>query len=221
MNNKTAKGIIIGVLGGLGIIFIIVSAICLALNFKIKNEWVPVQAVITEVDHYEKDACIQYEYLGKTYDTRLNSYSSGMDEGDVIDVYVNPKNGKAESASVPFLIGCIFGAIGVISTIAGIIITCKTIRESRKYKDLMANGITVYAEIAGMNVDYRYAINDHHPWIITAKYTDEYTGESHEFKSTQVWKNPTLQYKVGDTIRVKVRSGNYSEYVFDLTGLGE
>ncbi len=221
MSNKKTSFMVMGILGFIGVCFVAVAAMALWSRYKISDGWVPVQAVISEVDHEEEDAIVVYEFMGESYHRRLNYYSSGMDAGDQVTVYVDPETKLMVADEVTTIIVAVFGIIGVALILTTVIIGYTTAKKERKYQELMANGITVYPEITSIEENQHIYVNGVCPWVITAELVDDFTGERHEFESVNIWKDPNALYRVGNTIRVKVESGNYDNYVFDLTGLQE
>ncbi len=227
MSSNRTLNIMMGIFGVVGLVFLIVSGLTIVHHNKVLTTWDSTPAVITDMEHtrdFDGDShttvYVDYEYKGQSFrEMELGYYVSTMHIGDELTIYIDPVKGTIAGKNEFLIMGGVFGVIGLVFFLISLIMFIRQILSKHKYEDLMTNGMTIYAEIVSMNMDYRFAVNDRHPWVIICKYTDEITGEFHEFHSQHIWENPTARYNVGDTIRVKVRPGNYKDYVVDLTGL--
>lgn len=102
------------------------------------KEWEATEAFIQDItkNTYRRngkrrtdyDVYIAYAYGGREYEGELNYYSSSMDIGDKITIYVNPENPNEQTGGNAFtfiLIGVIFG---ITFPLVGIYVIIATIK---------------------------------------------------------------------------------------------
>lgn len=120
---------------------ILVSALMLFIAKSEANkmkEWEATEAFIQDItkNTYRRngkrktdyDVYIAYAYGGSEYEDELNYYSSSMDIGDKITIYVNPENPNEQTDGNSFtflLIGTIFG---ITFPLVGIYVIIATIK---------------------------------------------------------------------------------------------
>lgn len=122
---------IIGVIFFLfGAAFLIVPIVSVVSWEDFKNDAVPVSATISDIRTHTSrssssgkrrtyhDVYVEYEYEGESYYEELDHYNSGMREGDVLDILIDPDD-PSKNRSEPYLfsgimaiVGLIFGGIG-------------------------------------------------------------------------------------------------------------
>jgi len=113
--------------------------------------------------------------------------------------------------SIPGFIGP--ASIGFIFLIIGIVMTICTGSKQKKADRIMSEGMLIGAEITDIQRNMLIQINHNHPWIVTMKYVDEYTGEEREFVSKNI---PFKVYKeIGDNAQIYVMRDGSGDYFID------
>lgn len=100
-----------------GLLTLLFSVYCFWSYNQVKDELVPVTAVIERIDVYrrnddlEHEVYVSYTYDGTEYDNiHLNYYSSGMDEGDRLSLEIHPDD-PAEPVNNNGLLVLIIGTV--------------------------------------------------------------------------------------------------------------
>lgn len=195
-----------------GVAFLIVPAISIAEWTEFKKDAVPVSATITDISTHTTrrtgshkrrtthDVYVEYEYEGKTYSEELDYYTSGMREGDNVDILIDPDN-PSKNRSEPYLFagimaifGLIFGGIG-----AGFLIY--QLKKSRYINRLIDEDKFIYAEYSNEqqanvtvnNVRYNQAV-----FVYEDGFGRELTFTSEPYKPS------SRPYAPGDTKKVYV-----------------
>lgn len=108
----------------LGIIFIVVTVVVSTAGKKSIENYLPVEATIKEIRYVGDNhkPYVEYEVDGQTYHSELNFYSSSMYEGQKIEILYNPEMPSQTASEDAFkIIGFVFGLIGGIFLVAGLI----------------------------------------------------------------------------------------------------
>lgn len=107
-----------------GLVFIVVAVVVSSSGKKSIENYLPVEATIKEIRYVDDNhkPYVEYEVDGETYHSELNFYSSSMYEGQRIEVLYNPENPSQTASEDAFkIIGFVFGLIGGIFLVAGLI----------------------------------------------------------------------------------------------------
>lgn len=118
---------------GIGLIVLAV----LAFNESKKREQrctEEILAIISRIDSYsirrngrrrtEHDVYIEYTYADKMYETELKHYTSTMDEGDTVKIYVNPSNPEEIYHKSSSIAACIILIIlGIVFFVSGFFVS--------------------------------------------------------------------------------------------------
>ena len=112
------------------------------------------------------------------------------------------------------LFTCIFGGVGSIFFIIGIICLRLALKKRSRIKRLLSDGKYVMAEIAGVSRSYNVKIWGYHPYVVTCQYQD-ISGDVHMFKSRYLRFNPEPLLK-DQMVRVYVDSEDYNYYYVDI-----
>ena len=156
--------------------------------------------------------------MSEEYVARIGYYSSTMDEGDPIQLYVQAdKPGKPKSVMGLNLTGIILIFMGVIFSLCGGSILFADALKKNKGKKLLANGRKIYAEVTGGRVCYNYTVNGRHPYKLECKYEDVFSGEVFLYSSGYIWEAPDIY--IGSQVAVYVNPNNMAEYYVDLDSL--
>ena len=168
-------------------------------------------------DDTDYDVFVSYNFEGEDYsNVRLNAYSSSMYEGEEITLLLNPDNPReVQAENVGIILTAVFGGIGVLIFLIGLILLIISSIRSRRNKNLMETGQHVYGEIESLDRDTTVTINGRHPYRIYCKYQDPQTGYIYKFKSKILDFNPNDSYKIGDQIGIYLEPGNFKHYYVD------
>ena len=220
----TITNIIFALIGG---VFFAIGAylVISTLTFKINAE--EVMALITDMIPYEDsdgdtsyEVEVEYEYEGFTFSAVLDTYSSGMREGEWISILVN-KDDPMEivEPGTNLVIGIVFMALGGIAILVGGVSFIKEQKHKKKLDDLRKNGKRLQARIDQITLNENIAINEEHPYIIWCSYVDEFSGARFEYKSENIWNDVYEVCDVGSVIDVLVKPDDYLDYVVDVDSL--
>ncbi len=213
-------GIIYSILG----IIILIIGIIQFNNFK--KEEATFEHVMAEISRIERtgsgddvdhDVYLNYEFKGKEYtDVHVNFYSTGMYEGDEIEVFINPDDSKdiiygdgAYFAYIAMIMGLIFAAVGIPILIIPAIL-------NKKNEKLVETGKKVYGVIEEIVFNTSVTVNGRNPYVVYCKYEDPTSGMIYKFKSKNLYFNPHDSYKVGDNIGIYLNPENYKKYYVEV-----
>ncbi|MDY3792131.1 MAG: DUF3592 domain-containing protein [Oscillospiraceae bacterium] len=201
-----------------GVVFLIVPIVSVAGWEDFKKDAVPVTATISDIRTHTSrssngkrrtyhDVYVEYEYEGESYYEELDHYSSGMREGDEVEMLIDPNN-PSKNRSEPYLFSGIMAAIGLIFGGIGAGFLIHEIKRSGYINGLIAEDKFIYAnytheETANVmvnNVRYNCSV---------FVYNDG-SGRQMAFKSEPHHPN-TLPYVQGDSIKVYVDMENAPE----------
>lgn len=227
---KKSKISVAGIFGGvfllIGIVFILICLISTIAYNKFKESAEKCNAVITNIESYydsnsettEYDVYVRYEVDDVVYDKELNYYESGMVEGDIITIYYNvddPNDIMADGDATLFLI---FGIIGAIFAIIGVVCLIVVIRGKKIKKRIIAMNCIIQAQIGGIEPNYSVSVNGKHPFLLTASAISPYDGKIYTFRSESFWSDLTLvlQHYNITQVPVYVNPNNYNEYYVDI-----
>ncbi len=147
----------------IGIIFLILSAVFLEVNKSHAENYIPTEAVISEIriSSDSSDAYATYVVDGKKLKAKLDVYSSDMYEGKEIEIYYNPENhsdityleGMRIFTTVFSIIGAVLTVIGLIPLIIGIVIVVKCNKKAKTQ-------VSMAEEIKATDYSDRYQNDD-------------------------------------------------------------
>lgn len=151
-------------------VLLLAGAIALGIFFAAdNNSRVPVQATITEIfGHYDSDGDRSYDVYadftlnGKEYEhIKLNYWDSGMEEGDVVTVYVDADD--PESMGVPkvvqIIIPCALVFFGAAFTLIGALSIAKENKKYRGERAAKAAGTPIECIVTSVMPDTSYTVN--------------------------------------------------------------
>lgn len=147
----------------IGIIFLILSAVFLEVNKSHAEDYIPTEAVISEIRNSSdsSDAYATYVVDGKKLKAKLDVYSSDMYEGKEIEIYYDPDNpydvtyleGMRIFTTVFSIIGAVLTVIGLIPLIIGIVIVVKCNKKAKAQ-------VSMTDEMKPADYSDRYTNND-------------------------------------------------------------
>lgn len=121
---------------------------------------------------------------------------------------------KDEEAAVFFPI---FGSLGLIFLIIGLVLVIMKIRKKLRCSRLLRSGNYIMAEILGATVNYNVMINGRCPYVVECQYRDM-LGNIHIFKSRYLYFNPETLFQ-DRMVKVYVEGDNYKHYYVDIDGV--
>ena len=89
------------------------------------------------------------------------------------------------------------------------------LRKERRVEWLQLNGRAVEADLTGVRFNTDLIINGKSPWQVTARWRDQESGNVWQFKSENLWQDPS-QHLLSKTVSVVVDPANPAHYWMDL-----
>lgn len=130
-----------------------------------------------------------------------------------VPVYYEP--GTVGMGSLMFLL--IFGGLGLIFVIVGVILLALSIARHKTIKGLLDNGQYVTARVIDVVQNRSVRVNGRYPYNIICQYDDNFSGQPHVFQSDNILHHP------GDIIdfnvKVYVDRSNWDLYYVDENSL--
>lgn len=191
-----------------------------------KNSAETVLAEITYIDpksaysdsSTHTDVLVSYTVDGQKYETELNYYTTGMQVGDTIEIYVNPDNPSKIKADV--IIGdVIFMIVGSIFAVIGGCFLAVNAAKAAQRKRLISDGEQLPAVITNIYMNNNVRINGRHPYRAECEYTDPFSGERYLFASDNIMDN--ISGIVGSTVTVYADRDDRRKYYVDIGELTE
>lgn len=205
-----------------GSIFVIIGGFLVIKTMAFKMNAEEVMALITDIDSYDEEVAVQYEFEGYMFNITLDTYSSSMREGKWIPIYVNkdePMEVVEPGTNLGLGIG--FVGMGLIAVLVSVIPVLNGRKAEKKLEKLRTSGVRLRATIDEITLNEHIAVNGQHPYIIWCSYVDEFSGARFEFKSKNIWEDVESLCDVGGYIDVWVKADDYLEYVVDVESLVE
>lgn len=208
-----------------GIVMLAVGIIILGSNRRFRERAEEVTAIISEISSYRgskgkmrHDVFVSYTYNGRRYeDVSLNFYSSNMYEGKEIRLLCDPENpGHVESSGGMLFLTCMFTGMGILFTIIGAVPIILAVKGSARKKRLLQSGRKIWATVEDIAQNTSYRVNGRHPYVVYCTYRDEGLDTVYRFKSDNIWTNPHLAMRIGDTVPVYVDGKNFQFYHVDV-----
>jgi len=153
------------------------------------------------------------EFVSRTFST-----APSHDRGERVTVLYDPARPREATMTGWFELwggAAIVGGIGAAFLAFGVLFMVLDRGGRRKLRE---TGVPVTATITGVEQNTLLEVNGRHPWRITARWRDPATGTEHEFRSANLWQDPSPHLD-GDAIRVYVERGNPRRYYMDVSFL--
>lgn len=151
--------------------------------------------------------------------TSSNPPSFHVDE-KVEVLYLRDRPRQAEiNAFLPMWFGVLMlGGLGSLffSIAAGMVIVPLLAR--RRGERLKRQGVPVFADFQGVELNTSFSVNDRHPYRVCAHWQDPATSNLHIFRSANLWFDPSGHIKV-KKIKVFIDRKNPRKYHVDLSFL--
>lgn len=212
------------IFGGIGLIFLIVGSCIFIKGAVNKNSGEEITAVVTSIDRYrdsngniDHNVYVDYEYDGVEYtDMPLNYYSSSMRKGKKIGITVDPDEPTDILATdINFLLGGIFGGIGLIFAAIGGAFLLRTHKRKSLAKRLIEGGYYVDAQIDSVDTS-NLRVNGRPTYVIRCSYLDPNDSKLYSFSSESLAFDPTPLIN-SETLRVYVDKNDFSNNYVDIS----
>lgn len=118
-----------------------------------------------------------------------------------------------ELSTPVLLFGGIFGGLGLIFFILGLILVVAGIKRKNLSKKLLDTGKHIVAKVSDVELDLAVRVNRRHPFVIICEYEDIYSGKIHVFRSNDIMGNPGDI--IGESINVYVDNDDWNKYYVD------
>lgn len=202
---KHLKALVGGVFLFVGVAFFVVGVGLYVTFNRFSETALPTQAVITEIRatgttgsgrrrSTTYSVYVRYEVDGKRYSERLPEYSSGMEEGQQLEILYNPEAPAEIHTRSGGLFTLIFVGIGALFACIGGVLTYLVLKKRRRVRRLLAEGRTVTADVLEIYRDTSMVVKSgsrrKNPWRIRCVWTNPADGLQQEFESDAIWNNP-------------------------------
>lgn len=222
--NANSVLMLIGVIFSvIGTAFLVVGIAALIFHNSFIDNAVQTNAEITRIEsdsyrrngktHTDYDVWVEYEADGEIYEEELGYYSSGMDEGDIIDVYYDPDN-PSDVSSGSKILELIFTLIGGIFAVLGVILIIINILFGNRRKKLMQTGDRLTGTIIDVVMNNSVRINGRHPYKAECEVINPFDGERYLYSSENVTVN--ISELVGREVTVYVDRNDKKKYYVDI-----
>lgn len=119
-----------------------------------------------------------------------------------------------EKGESDVLFQILFGGLGFVFLIAGLIFLFLEIRKRQRNNRLLRSGNYILAEISEIVWCTNIRVNSRHPYVAMCRYQDM-EGNVHLFRSRYLYFDPEPLLK-DRTVRVYVENGNFRHYYVDI-----
>lgn len=215
----TQRFVFKNVFRSVGIIFLIVGIVFLAVTFglvysssKFYANAVPAEGQIERIS--SREIYVSYEADGEEMISPLGFYANTMRVGDPITVYYaadNPAKIRTKGSQLLYLI---FGIVGAVMLGTGAALVIYSARKKAQGKLLRETGIRLDGEIIGVAVDSRISSNYQHPYVLQCQCRTP-DGQVRLFQSEPIWYNPT-NLLTTNHVPIYVDRTNFQKYYVDL-----
>ncbi len=224
-NNKVEK-LIFAIFLAFGIVFFTIGiSLALVLGNENKNDYVGVMASIDEIEKWGDNhhVYVSYFYEGEEYShVKYNRWNSGMREGQIIGVMINPNNPtKFYTGNFGTIFGLSFGGFGLVFGLIGAIPLIIIHKKRKAEEKLRSTGISYWGTIVNVWQNRSVSYNGRHPYKLDVKYEDESIITTNRFfTSKNVWFQDNPDSYIGKQIRIFVDPNNMDKYLVDIESVG-
>ena len=154
---------------------------------------------------------VGYELNGERYTYTPSIRSTGFRLGQSYPLWVDPaRSGQVFDPAALNLISLIFGAIGGVFLIVGIICLVIRRRSLHRYDALLTYGRSVTGIVTGTEVQTNVTLNRRHPVVLLVSCCHPLTGQQVQVRSESVFRN---ELRPGDPITVLFDPNDPDNYV--------
>lgn len=227
MKNKySIVTLIFSIFAMIGLIFTVAAILVGTLMMKKQNKMVLHEAVINEItttrhnDETSHKVYVDYLFDDEFYQHKsLGYYSTGMREGQYIDIYIDPLNpNDIMGKGVVTVLVIVFGILGGSFLVIGCIGIAIPIIKNRENARLFRTGKRIYGEVESLEMNRNVSVNNRHPMRAVVVVKDDYTGETKYYKGEDMWEAEYQNVHAGDSAVIYVDPKNEKKYFVDLTG---
>jgi len=223
--NKIEK-VIMTVFILIGLIFIISGVLIFKASENFKKNGIETTAVITDIVRYNDESSVYIKYIvnDKEYNQKLNYYTSNMHIGQTLKIYYDSDNpNRIQSTGGTVVLVAVFGGIGGVFFLIGIIVLGVNVRRKKLNKRLVENGRKIYADLYEIVINGSYRVNRRHPYNITCKWQDKSSGILYLFKSENIWFDPSsiIEEKNITKLPVYVDENDFKKYYVEIDSIVE
>lgn len=118
----------------------------------------------------------------------------------------------------PRLFFWIFGGIGAVFLLLGLIFLALMFRRRSIQRRIFAEGNYIMAAVTSVQPNYNVCVNGKHPYVAECSYTDPETGVLHLFRSRNIYFDPT-SILMDANVPVYIERGNFRHYYVDVDAL--
>lgn len=201
----------------------LITEIVLACRYSGKKQHMELcDAVISEIRERDNhtQVYVDYGFDGKRYShNNLGYFSSSMEEGDNLMIYVNPDKPKDIMAErEPFLVLLILGILGGAFFLTGGIGLAVMLLKKRGNAKLTTEGERLQGVIEAIEQRKDISVNGAHPYYALVSAKNEYSGLVKYYKSELFGADTADRLCVGGTVSVYVKVPDESRYFVDVEG---
>lgn len=129
-------------------------------------------------------------------------------------------NVVANGQGAVWLFPIVFGFLGAITLVIGILLICWYHNDKKRIQRLLDRGEYVIADIIGFPVNYRNRINGIPTYLVECTYKDPVNGTVHVFKSKDIGIAFTPERITAKTVKVYVDySSGFQDYYVDVDSI--
>lgn len=205
----------------IGLVFVCVAGVFIFRDLRFFSSAKKVEGEIIgfvrETHNGDQDTwpVVRYTAEGKEREATLGYYSSSMHAGKKLTLYY--KEGSPTDVRVKtWLFQLIFGSIGGVFAVGGILLVVLPGKKSRRQKRLLAEGVPIYADFDHVEQNSSLTVNGRSPYRVICRYIDQRTGTVHYFKSGNLWDDPSPYFAPGSKVTVFTDGGNFDRYAVDV-----
>lgn len=203
-----------------GVIFLIVGAVFLAVTFglayssaKFYAGAVSAEGEICKIS--PREIYVAYEAEGEEMVSPLGFYTNTMRVGDPITVYYQADDPGQIRTKSSELLTVIFGIVGIVMLVTGMVLMVFSFRKKARGQTLRETGMRLDGEIVGVAVNTRISSNYQHPYVLQCQCRMP-SGELRMFQSDSIWYDPT-NVLTSRYVSVYVDRNDYRKYYVDLS----
>jgi len=219
---KVVENIIGGIFLVIGVIMLIATCIVYGEMIQQKQGMVKETAIITEITE-DNQIYVEYFVEGQVYNERIPIFSSGMKEGDMIEIYYDKEKPSEMQVKEEWVVFIALPILGIVFSATGGGIVFSRLYKAKLRRRLMKTGERVEAELEEIVLNRNYSVNGRHPYYIYCRWVNPNTGEEYLLKSDRIWYNPQLKIEEKNiqTLPVYMDPNNRKKYIVSLEEIEE
>jgi hypothetical protein len=165
---------------------------------------------------------VKYSYNGivTVFRSNVGSSPSNYRVGDKVQVCFDPNNLKDAQIndwSNQWLAVTILGGIGSFFFLIGGSVGYVAWKRRKMIETLLASGTRIEADFDSVKMNTLVSVNRRNPYQIHCHWVDKSTSTTYNFRSDNLWSDPTPRIKT--KLTVYVDSADYKKYYMDLSFL--